>query len=182
MGYEAALNKAWDTLKGLSGQDRFSVSLLDESYTADLKSRIILSSSGVPAKEYVAVLLLHYLIGTMKKSFTPSGIFVSFKDIEGGEFYYSAFRKNAIIPIIKKFGKNPETLYSVLGRIKGNRINAGDFAIEIRAFDNVLVRIILWKGDEEFAPEATILFDSNLANIYSTEDMAVFLRVIAYNL
>ena len=38
--------------------------------------------------------------------------------------------------------------------------------------------MVFWKGDEELPPEATMLFDRGLTEIYSTEDVAVLLMAI----
>lgn len=182
MGYEAALAKAWNTLKEMSDKDVFSVSLLNETYDVNLSDSTVLTSSKTPAKTYTMILILHYIIGKIKNNFKPSQDFVSFKDIEAGEFYFSAFREGAIAPLIKKFGSDPQKLALAAKRFNGKRIDGGDIAVEIRAFEDVFIRIILWKGDEEFAPEATMLFDRELIKVYSTEDIAVFLRLIAHSL
>lgn len=182
MGYEAALKKAYDELGKVAGTDSVSVHFLNDAYVINLKSRNVIAASKKPVKDFLAILLLHYLIGTYKHAFVPSGEFISFKDIESGGFYYPAFREGAITPIIKKFGQDPEKLLVAAQRLNGRKISEGDFSVEIPAFDNILIRIILWKGDEEFAPEATMLFDRGLTEIYSTEDVAVLLRLVAHSL
>ena len=125
---------------------------------------------------------MHYLIGSLKQDFAPSGEWVSFKEIEAGQFYYPAFYEGAIKPIVKKYGTNLQGLASAADRFGGKIINMGDVGIEITAFQDILIRLVLWKGDEEFAPEATMLFDKNITNIFSTEDIAVLARAIAYKL
>ena len=67
------------------------------NYTIDLDKRTILSDScNVPAKEYVAIILLHYLARkTLLKGLPPpTGEWIDFKELDGGEGYYPAF-KNA---------------------------------------------------------------------------------------
>lgn len=183
MGYDAAIKKGWEGLGSLSGENRFFVRLLNDTYEINAKAKTIISTfSKVPAKDFLAILLLHYLMGTQKSGYTASGEWISFKDIEGGGFYYPAFREGAIKPIIKKFGHAPEKLLTITDRFRGKKISEGDIAAEIETFDGIFLRVILWKGDDEFSPEANILFDKNLTNIYSTEDIAVFLRFIAHSL
>lgn len=183
MGYEAAIKKAWDKAEDIYGRGDLSVRLLNDTYDISIKDKICRSvSKKSPAKDFLTILLLHYLISTAKNKFIPSGEWISFKEIEGGEFYYPAFREGAINPILKKFGDAPEKLLENSKRFKADKIDEGDVAIEITTFDDIKVKVILWKGDDEFGPEATILFDKNLTNIFETEDMAVFLRFIAHNL
>lgn len=183
MGYEAAVNKAWEDLKNLSDKDNLSLNLLNDSYEIDLKDRKISSFAfRARAKDFLSILILHYLIGNLKNKYTPGGEWISFKDIEGGGFYYPAFYEGAIKPVIKKYGSDPQKLPGILNSYRGRLLKEGDVCIELETFDNVFVRVILWKGDDEFGPDATILFDRNLANIFSTEDIAVFLRFIAHKL
>jgi hypothetical protein len=183
MSYEAAIKKAWDEPGKLTDKAIFQISLLNDTYDIDLKNRKVVSvSRKTPPKDFITILLLHYLAGTLKNGFCPSGEWISFKEIEGGAFYYPAFREAAIEPILKKYGSTPQNLPEALKRFKGSKIGEGDIAIELETFDKMNVRIILWKGDEEFAPEATIMFDKNLADIFSTEDIVVLLRMVAHSL
>jgi len=45
--------------------------------------------------------------------------------------------------------------------------------VEVEAFLGVPILVKLWKGDEEFAPEANMLFDRSISRIFCTEDVAV---------
>jgi len=183
MPYEAALAKAWDETDRLTDPIPHSVALLGDTYEVDVNQRRIYSlSCNVPAKDFLAILLLHYLAGLVKNCYSPSGEWVSFKDIESGEIYYPAFREGAINPIIRKYGRNPEALLEALKRFSGKKVSEGDVGIEIGTFDNITVKIILWKADEEFGPEATMLFDRNLTRIFSMEDITVFLRLVAHSI
>jgi hypothetical protein len=128
------------------------------------------------------ILILHYLAGRAKGSHAPAGEWISFKEIEGGEIYYPAFREGAITPILRKYGKAPERLVDAAERLGGRRIAGGDCAIEITAFDNIRVKVIIWKGDEEFGPDAAILFDKNITDIFTMEDIVVLSRLIAHSL
>lgn len=183
MPYETAINKSWEDLSVLSDRAKFTVSLFKDTYEVDLKERSVYSNScNVPTKEYLTILILHYLIGSLKNIYVPSGEWVSFKEIEGGEIYYPAFRKGSIETILRKYGKTPENLFDVLERLEGSRIDSFDVAIEIKVSPDISVRIIIWKGDSEFGPEATILFDKNITKIYTMEDIVVFSHFITANL
>jgi len=182
MTYEAAVTKAWEGLRGLSTRQKCSVELLGDTYDVDLEAMTAVSNScNVPTKDYLTILLLHYLIGTLKNSYSPSGQWISFKDIEGGEIYYPAFRESAIAPLLRKYGSAPKNVLSVLERFKGAQIDVGDVGIEIVAFPDISVRIILWRGDDEVGPEANILFDKNITRIFSMEDVVVFSRFVTHS-
>ncbi len=181
MSYDTALKKAWDELGKFTREDSYTLSLLGVTYRISTKEkRVVAAISDTPTKDYLTILLLHYIIGSLKYGYTPSGQWVSFKEIEGGEIYYSAFREGALRRILDKYGKEPDTLLGVLRRFDGKKIKEGDNAIELTTFPDIQVRIIMWKGDDEFTPEATILFDKAITDIYSMEDISVFARFIAY--
>lgn len=183
MVYEAALKRAWEDLERIADSSRYSVRLIGDTYEINIKDKQVFSNScNIPAKEYLAILILHYLIASLEIRYAPCGEWVSFKDIEGGEIYYPAYKEGVIDHLLKKYGRRPEGLLSVLERFEGNKIDASDAAIELVTFPDVRVRIIIWKADEEFGPEATVLFDKNLPKLYTMEDITVFSHFIVNNL
>jgi hypothetical protein len=60
--------------------------------------------------------------------------------------------------------------------------NQGDFSVVIKALPLVPVALILWKGDEEFPPEGTLLFDKTVSKILSAEDIAWLAGMVVYPL
>lgn len=183
MGYATALEKGWEEIVKVSSQERYLVDFLGEKYDVDIRGRkVVLTSTDAPAKDFVVILILHYLAASLKEKFTQSGVWVSFKEIEAGQFYYPAFYEGAIKPIIKKFGSDPEKLVAAVVRIGGKVIKMGDVAVEIPVFPDIFIRVIMWKGDEEFGSEATMLFDEHLTRIFLTEDVAVLCRFLASRL
>ena len=183
MPYEAALDKAWTELEKIAGKKDLAVKFLADTYGLNPKERAISSlSCNVPAKDFLKVLLLHYMTGTAKKPFVPSGEWVSFKDIEGGEIYYPAFREGAIKPLLRKYGSDPKGILGAAGRLGGKAVESGDAAVEFGAFEDMKVRVVLWKGDDEFGPEATMLFDKNITSVFTMEDIAVLGRFIVHSI
>jgi hypothetical protein len=67
----------------------------------------------------------------------------------------------------------------VLGGLKAEY---GDIAVTIRAFPDVPLTIVLWRGDSEFPPEGNILFDSTIGDYLPTEDVTILCEVIAWKL
>lgn len=183
MAYEAAINKAWLELSKISVLANHTVSLLNDTYNVSPGDRTVISNScNVPVKEYLAILLLHYLIGSLKNSYCSTNIWIPFAEIDGGAAYYPAYRKSVIETLLRKYGNNPEGLFGVLERFKGKKLSGADAAIELVTFKDIFLRIIMWKSDNEFGPEATILFDKEISKIYSMEDVVVFSHFIISNI
>ena len=181
MGYEVAISKAWAELENLTQKKSHTVHFLDNEYSIDLEKKSILSLSGnVPAKTHISILILHYLSRRLKGLPQPTGEWISFKQLDGGQVYYSVFRKRVLEPIIKKYGENPEDLISELTkRFKAKEVKQADASVVLDVFDGIPIFITMWRGDEEFGPEANLLFDRSITEIFCTEDAVITAEVVA---
>lgn len=183
MGYEIALDKAWGSLAKQGLKEPVSVRFLADEYTVNLTQRRVLSvSCNAAAKDFTVILLLHYLIRSLQGLPEPIGEWQDFKELSGVEGYASAFRKRAIEPIIRKYGKSPEGILAVLERMPGRRTDQADVSVVLDVFEKVQALVTLWRPDEEFGPEANILFDKNITQIFCTEDIVVLAGMIAASL
>lgn len=183
MTYEAALNKAWQALDLLIPEKSLSLRFIADEYSIDVKARKVLSlSCNVPAKEFSAVLILHYLARKIKGLPPLSGEWLTFRELAGIEGYLDAFKKRAIEPIIRKYGRSPDNLLSVIGRIPSRKADLKDVSIIVDAFEGVPVLIKLSRPDEEFGPDANILFDRSVTAILPVEDIIVLAGIVAHSL
>lgn len=132
----------------------------------------------VPIQEQI--LILHYMLSP-RPAFR-SGNWVSYREIPGASFYYSAFVRRAIVPLKKVFGLRVESLAQAAESLGGQAIDSGDAGYEFRLFPHVPVRLILWAGDDEFPAEANMVFDENIREILSPEDIAWLAGMLVYRL
>ncbi len=180
MGYEAALEKAWADLAVMSPDKTLAVKFFSDEYSVDVDNRKLMSlSCNIPAKDFVSILILHYLQRKIKGLPDLAGEWISFKELESGETYYPAFHKRAIEPLLKKYGHNPQGIFANLDEGIARKINQADAAVEVEAFLGVPILVKLWKGDDEFGPEANMLFDRSICRIFCTEDVAVLAGFVA---
>jgi hypothetical protein len=117
------------------------------------------------------ILILHYFIGA--KGTAATGKLIAYKQLVGGVSYFPAFSQRAIAPLVRGFGRNPELLVEAATRLGGRRASQGDVSMTINAFEHVPITLVLWRGDEEVAPNGSILFDANISDYLSTEDVTV---------
>ena len=54
--------------------------------------------------------------------------------------------------------------------------------IEFTVFENVPFLITLQKGDDEFGPEANVLFDKSIKDLFVSEDVAVLAEFVVSNI
>jgi hypothetical protein len=124
------------------------------------------------------VLLLHYLI-------TARGVpveeeWITFREVPSGSFYHAAFVKRAIAPLQKCFGENPSLLAEIARVIGQVSPLPGDVALKIFALPRVPIVLSLWRGDDEFPPEANLYFDQSISTYLSTEDIAYISGATVY--
>ncbi len=180
MGYDVALKKAWSDLEKVMRDERKSIRLLADEYVVDTEKKSVLSlACNLPAKDHLSILIVHYLIQKLKGIPSITGEWISFKQLDGGEGYFPAFKKRAIDPILRKYGSKPETLLETMERFKAKRVRLADINIVLEVLDGVPVLITLQRADEEFSPEANILFDKSIKDIFCTEDAVVLAEFVA---
>ncbi|MFA5388288.1 MAG: DUF3786 domain-containing protein [Candidatus Omnitrophota bacterium] len=173
MGYEAALQKAWESVLENGIKDKY-LKFFNDEYEVDYVGRNIVSMScNAPAKDHYKLLILHYLANENKVSKSAGDAWISFKELEGGETYFPAFKKRAINPVLRKYGDRPLAIFDRAAAFNAERIDQGSAAISINAFQKVKVAVILWAKDEEFPADCNMLFNPEIMYIFPTEDTAV---------
>ena len=186
MGYAQALEKAWSDLAGLTADNNFSIKFLSDTYYIDLAKRQALSDScNIPSKEHISIITLHYLIRKLKATTgmpQPVSDWIDFNHLEGGEVYFTAFKNRTIDHIIKKFGSTPELLLKSAERFPSKVGSVGDTSVIIYPFDEVPILITMWKGDDEFGPDANILYDRSISGIFCMEDIVVLTEIVVHQL
>ena len=158
-----------------------TLNYLNEIYRIDiLSAEISFVDSKSPVPQRDKILILHYF--TQAQGTPLTGKQIPFRDLPGGLVYYPTFIKRTIEPLAEVFGKNPALLAGV-GKILGaRRGETGDAALAIDAFAKVPVNIILWQGDEELKPEVNLLFDANILDYLTTEDITIMCEAITWQL
>ena len=126
------------------------------------------------------IIVLHYLLAAQGESLGNN--LVTFREVPGGAFYYPAFLKRARDPLVRVFGGEPERLLRCGRQLDAEPAHLGDASVRLMPLPRIPLTFVLWKGDEEFAPEATILFDRSVGSYLPTEDIAMLSGIVVYRL
>jgi hypothetical protein len=182
-GYGPALDKGWAELGGQTGEGivnrkgaRLSssgllcVDMLGDEFCVDRSSRTV-TWNGREAPPFFAVLILHYLADL--SGAVPSGEWISFRELEGGDFYFPAFAARTIQRLKATFAGREKDLLAVAGMLEGEPVQFGDAGAKFRVLPNAVIAVVLHEACEDFPNEANVLFDSTCRKILPTEDLAV---------
>ncbi len=126
------------------------------------------------------ILLCHYLLHASGEPTT--GELITFRQIPDGHFYFDAFQRRARDPFLATFGRHPELFRRCAQTLAGQQVAAGDVGMAFQVLPRIVIRLVLWEGDDEFPPEATILFDANIKSALAAEDIAVVSGMLVYRL
>jgi len=163
------------------GANEIIIDYLNQPYHIMIpECKILLEEGDTEAPLRDKILILHYFIGA--KGTAATGKLIAYKQLPGGVSYFPAFSQRAIAPLVKNFGKSPELLMRAAAKLGGHEANHGDVSVTVSAFPHVPITLVLWRGDEEVAPNGNILFDANISDYLSTEDVTVLCETIIWKL
>ena len=113
---------------------------------------------GGALSEEERILLIQYLAWTDRDT-SPAGEWLGFNQLEGGESHRLLFQQEAVDPLAKRFGCHKPGLRDALEPFKTRDMGLGDASFIIEAYPKVHLGIVLWSGDDEFPPRASLLID-----------------------
>jgi hypothetical protein len=126
---------------------------------------------------YEKILLMHYV--TADGSTTVGNNWKSFKDLPGGMFYQSAYKKRATDKLDAAFGDNPQQLRQALDHFGAEPGDVGDVSGIFHVLPAIEVNVILYEADDEFSAEGNILYREDIVNFLPLEDIAVLGGLVA---
>jgi hypothetical protein len=124
------------------------------------------------------ILILHYL--EQARGTPLANRLIGYQELEKGAAYYPSFFARAVKPLIRYFGTEPSELIAAAQELGSIKTDYGDASVIIPAFCRVSITIIIWKGDHEFLPNASILFDETILDYLSPEDINVLCQTITW--
>ncbi|MFC1865032.1 DUF3786 domain-containing protein [Chloroflexota bacterium] len=157
------------------------IQFLNQSYLItlpDIKISLVGSAEEVPTR--IKVLILHYF--TLAKGTPAANRVIAFSELPEGKVYSPTFSKRTVKPLLDYFGKEPRLLLDAAEQLGGHKADYGDTAVTINAFSYVPITIILWRGDDELAPQGNIVFDATISDYLSTEDITILCETITWKL
>src|SRR4030043_979228 len=109
---------------------------------------------------YFSLMVLVYL--TEAKDIKPTHTWISEKDLKGGSTFFRGPHRLEVEELINLFGSDPEAFLKTGKKLGGSEILFGDKGFALDVFPKVCLAYVLWKGDAEFPPRISVLFDSTI--------------------
>lgn len=165
----------------IDSQKAIIIQYLNRSYRItlpDIEISLVDGVEEVPIRE--KVLILHYF--TSAKGTPAANRVIAFSELPEGKVYSPTFSKRTVKPLLDHFGQEPRLLLGAGEKLGGHKADYGDTAVTINAFSRVPITIILWRGDDELAPQGNIVFDATVSDYLSTEDVTVLCETITWKL
>lgn len=116
------------------------------------------------------ILFLRYMLDG--RSAVSGGNYLPYRDFPWGDVYVQQFTGRCIMRYAFSYGFKSHLLPPIMEQLPAKPIKASDAGYEITLMPGLTMQFLLWIGDDEFPPNAQILFSDNFRHAFSTEDMA----------
>ncbi len=160
--------------------DRIGIRLAGRYYQVLHPDGMVLNADDTPTDVQIAILILLYLLEATGRA--AEGRFVSFEQLPGGPGYLASFRGRVVQPILRAFGPHPELLREAARELDGEPLPLGDVAMHIPALPGVPIVYVLWRGDEEFPPNASVVFDASVEGYLDAEVLTALAELVSRRL
>lgn len=110
--------------------------------------------------EYFYLFIIYYLLKA--KEIKVCNEWISEKDISGGATFFRGPHEIPTHLISELFGNNIEGFRKRCIRLCGAAIDMADAAFSFNITPRIPVAVLYWIGDDDFSPEANILYDKTI--------------------
>ena len=115
--------------------------------------------------------LLRYLLES--KAAAWEGEWKTFREMPWGEMYIKPYTGRVLTRAAFTFGTRVEAFKAACEKMGALPLSHGDAGYEFTLIGDFRMRILVWAGDEEFPPNAQVLYTDNFAAGFAAEDRVV---------
>ena len=150
----------------------FYVNLIGREYAISHPEYALraLDGGGLPPLP-VQTFLLRYLLES--KSVAWAGQWKTFREMPWGEMYIKPYTGRVLTRAAFTFGTRLDAFRKAAEQMGAVSVPHGDAGYLFELVDGYQIQILAWAGDEEFPPNAQILYSDNFADSFAAEDRVV---------
>jgi hypothetical protein len=104
---------------------------------------------------------------------TPSGRWVSFRELPDGLFYAQAFQGYSGDRLVRELAGGLAAFRRAAEALGGEPLALGDAGYVFTVLPRIHLAVVYWQGDEEFPSQAQVLFEDSAAHYMPTDGLAV---------
>jgi hypothetical protein len=150
----------------------FRLDWLDTAYRITWPTLIAYPAGGEqPCAADVQGLFLYYL--DRADGAPLANRWIAFRELRDGWLYHQAFQGYTGNLLVQKLQNDIGTFARAAERIGGRPEPIGDAGYAFTALPRVMLAVVYWLGDEEFAPTCQVLFDAAASHYLPIDGLAM---------
>ena len=119
----------------------------------------------------VQTFLLRYLLEGKQVAFT--GRFKTFREMPWGELYIKPYTGRVLTRAAFPFGTRVDAFKAACEKMGALPLKHGDAGYQLNFLGDYAMQIMVWAGDDEFPPNAQVLYSDNFEEGFAPEDRVV---------
>ena len=148
----------------------FSVTLMGKTYTVAENAEIADLQGNAPALPVQTFLLRYLLEG---KNLPALGGWKTFREMPWGELYIKPYTGRVLTRAAYTFSFKLAAFSAACEKMGAVKLQHGDAGYQFELVPGFHVQILIWQGDEEFPPNAQVIYSDNFAEGFAAEDRVV---------
>ena len=150
----------------------FYVNLLGREFAISNPSYAIRAMDGgaIPPLP-VQTFLLRYLLESKKAIW--GGTWKTFREMPWGEMYITPYTGRVLTRAAFTFGFRVAAFKAAAEKMGATALPHGDAGYEFAFVGGYRMQILVWEGDDEFPPNAQVIYSDNFAEGFAAEDRVV---------
>ena len=150
----------------------FYVNLLGREYAIAHPDCVIRATDGgnLPPLT-VQTFLLRYLLES--KDVAWCGTWKTFREMPWGEMYIKPYTGRVLTRAAFTFGTRIAAFKAAAEKMGATPVRHGDAGYQFNLVGGYQMQILVWEGDDEFPPNAQVLYSDNFADGFAAEDRVV---------
>lgn len=115
--------------------------------------------------------LLRYLLESKQVSW--NGTWKTFREMPWGEMYIKPYTGRVLTRAAFTFGTRVDAFRAACEKMGATPVPHGDAGYLFDLIGDYRMQILVWEGDDEFPPNAQVLYSDNFADGFAAEDRVV---------
>ena len=115
--------------------------------------------------------LLRYLLECKRVAW--GGTWKTFREMPWGEMYIQPYTGRVLTRAAYTFSFKLAAFCAACEKMGAVKLQHGDAGYQFELLEGFHIQILIWQGDEEFPPNAQVIYSDNFAESFAAEDRVV---------